>query len=317
MHRKPEILLTCGDPNGIGPEIALKILGNNNIKKKYSLKVLIPENVLAYYCKKFKLKIPSYDEILFIHDFDLKVCEGKSDKNAGRIAGDAVQIGTELCLNGKFDALVTMPISKHSLSLAGYAFTGHTEFLKALTKSKDVIMIMYSEKLSVMPVTIHIPAGSIAGEFKKELLKTSLELLYKTYKEKFGIDKPRIAMLSLNPHNGDGGLLGSEEINIINPVLNSLGKKNIKISGPYAADGFFGSGNYKNFDVVAGAYHDQVLIPFKLLSGKKGVNYTAGIPIIRTSPGHGTAFDIAGKGIADIESSIEAIKLAGKLINRK
>jgi 4-hydroxythreonine-4-phosphate dehydrogenase len=317
LHSKTKILLTCGDPNGIGPEIALKILCNNNIKAKYSLKVLIPESVLLHYCNKLKLRIPSYDDILFIQDFKLKVREGKSDNKAGRIAGDAIQIGTELCLNGKFDALVTMPISKHSLSLAGYAFTGHTEFLKALTKSKDVIMIMYSEKLSVMPVTIHIPVGSVTKEFKKELLKTRLELLYKTYKEKFGIPRPRIAMLSLNPHNGDEGLLGCEEIDIINPVLKSLNKKRIKISGTYAADGFFGSGNYKNFDVVAGAYHDQVLVPFKLLSGKKGVNYTAGIPIIRTSPGHGTAFDIAGKGIADTESTIEAIKLAGKLINGK
>ncbi|MGV8018630.1 MAG: 4-hydroxythreonine-4-phosphate dehydrogenase PdxA [Ignavibacteria bacterium] len=317
MPYKPKIVISCGDPNGIGPEIALKLLTNEKLRTDFNLKLIIPESAVEYYSHSLRLETPSYEDIILIPGNNLKIKPGKIDKRAGRISGDAVHIGTELCLNGMFDALVTMPVSKYSLSLAGFKYTGHTELLKALTNSREVVMVMYSEKLAVVPLTIHIPVNSVSSALTKKLIVTKLELMDDTFKTKFGIRKPRIAVLSLNPHCGDGGIIGSEEINTLVPALDSLMRKGIAVSGPYSADGFFGSGIYRHFDVVAGAYHDQVLIPFKMLSGKNGVNYTAGLPIIRTSPSHGTAFDIAGKGIADTGSAVAAVKLAGKLINGK
>lgn len=216
-----------------------------------------------------------------------------------------------------FDALITMPVSKYSLSLAGFKYTGHTELLKALTKSREVVMVMYSEELTVVPLTIHIPVNSVSSALTKKLIETKLELTNETLKTRFGLKKPRIAVLSLNPHCGEGGLIGNEEIKTLIPAIDSLMKKGLGVAGPYSADGFFGSGLYRHFDAVAGAYHDQALIPFKMIAGKNGVNYTAGIPFVRTSPSHGTAFDIAGKGVADTGSSVAAVKLAGKLIMGK
>ncbi len=317
MPYKPKIVISCGDPNGIGPEIALKLLSNKKLRTDFNLKLIIPESAVEYYSHSLRLETPSYEDIILIPGNNLKIKPGKIDKRAGRISGDAVHIGAEHCLKGMFDALVTMPVSKYSLSLAGFKYTGHTELLKALTNSREVVMVMYSEKLAVVPLTIHIPVNSVSSALTKKLIVTKLELMDDTFKTKFGIRKPRIAVLSLNPHCGDGGIIGSEEINTLVPALDSLMRKGIAVLGPYSADGFFGSGIYRHFDVVAGAYHDQVLIPFKMLSGKNGVNYTAGLPIIRTSPSHGTAFDIAGKGIADTGSAVAAVKLAGKFINGK
>jgi len=314
---KPKIVISCGDPNGIGPEIALKLLADKKLRAAFSLKLIIPESAVDYYSRSSGPVTPSYSDLIIIPGHNFKVKPGKIDKHAGRISGDAVHIGGELCLKGMSDALVTMPVSKYSLSLAGFKFTGHTELLKALTKSREVVMVMYSEKLAVVPLTIHIPVNSVSSALTKKLIETKLKLIDDTFKTKFGIRKPRIAVLSLNPHCGDGGIIGSEEIKTLVPALDSLMRKGIAVSGPYSADGFFGSGIYRHFDVVAGAYHDQVLIPFKMLSGKNGVNYTAGLPIIRTSPSHGTAFDIAGKGIADTGSAVAAVKLAGKLIMGK
>ncbi len=317
MTRKPQIAISCGDPNGVGPEIALKLLANKNLRSEYDLKLIIPETAVEYWYAAKGKGMPSYTELILIPGHGIKIMPGKIDKIAGRISGDAVQIGAELCMQGMFDALVTMPVSKYSLSLAGFKYTGHTELLKALTKSREAVMMMYSDKLAVVPLTIHIPVGSVPAALTKKLIETKLELTDKILKSKFRIRKPRIAVLSLNPHCGDGGLIGSEEIKTIIPALDSLMKKGIGVSGPYSADGFFGSGLYRYYDAVAGAYHDQVLIPFKMIAGKKGVNYTAGIPFIRTSPSHGTAFNIAGKGIADTGSSVAAVRLAGKLINGK
>jgi len=310
---KPRILLTCGDPNGVGPEIALKILNNSSLNSIYDLSLIIPESVAEHYSKTLKIKRLPNQSLINIPDLNFKVKEGKNDKKAGRISGDAIHIGTELCMRKMHDALVTLPISKKSFNLAGYQFPGHTEYLKAITGSERTIMIMYSESLVITPVTIHIPLKRVSFELEKSVLKKNLLLLHKTLVENFKISKPKIAVLSMNPHSGDGGLLGYEEKTKLEPVVKDLSGKGILVSGPYPADGFFGSGAYEKFDAVAGCYHDQALIPFKLLSKGSGVNLTAGLPIIRTSPTHGTAFDIAGKNIAKLESTISAIKLAAKL----
>lgn len=310
---KPRIALTCGDPNGIGPEIALKIASDAALNALYEIKIIIPESVAEHYSKTLKIKKPHQGTIINIPDLNLKVKEGRIDKKAGRISGDAVHIGAELCLRNIFDALVTLPISKKSFNLAGFSFPGHTEYLQAVTGSEKTIMVMYSRQIIITPVTIHIPLKRVSVELEKSVLKSNLNLLSKTLIKDFRISEPNIAVLSLNPHCGDGGLLGYEEKTKLEPVIKDLKSRGMNVSGPYPADGFFGSGMYENFSAVAGLYHDQALIPFKMLSKGKGVNFTAGLPIIRTSPTHGTAFDIAGRNIAKLESSIEAVKLAAKL----
>lgn len=310
---KPRIALTCGDPNGIGPEIALKIAADAALNSIYEIKVIIPESVADHYSKSLKIKKPQQNFIINIPDLNLRVKEGRIDKKAGRIAGDAIHIGTELCLRNIFDALVTMPISKKSFNLAGFIFPGHTEYLQAITGCEKTIMVMYSKQLMITPITIHIPLKKVSAQLEKSAVKSNLNLLHKTLIKDFRIQNPKIAVLSLNPHAGDGGLLGYEEKTKLEPVIKELKSKSMNVSGPYPADGFFGSGMFENFSAVAGLYHDQALIPFKLLSKGKGVNFTAGLPIIRTSPTHGTAFDIAGKNIAKLESTIEAVKLAANL----
>jgi 4-hydroxythreonine-4-phosphate dehydrogenase len=269
---------------------------------------------LNFYSALLKIKRPGNNDIINTPDFGIRVKPGKIDCKAGRIAGDAIRIAAELCLRKNHPGIVTLPISKKSFNLAGYNFPGHTEYLSALTGCESTIMLMYSEKLIVTPVTIHIPLKNVVRTLGKKLLKSNIEILNKTLKDNFKIANPKIALLSINPHGGDGGLLGFEEKTKIEPVMKELNDKGISVSGPFPADGFFGSGAYKNYHATAGMYHDQVLIPFKLISDGFGVNYTAGLPVIRTSPTHGTAFDIAGKGIADIRSSVAAIKLASKLV---
>lgn len=317
MISKPRLLLTCGDPNGIGPEIALKILNNNTKNNSYSLKIICPKNILAHYSKKFNLHLPDNNSILDIEDYNFKVKEGETNETAGKIAGESIIEGMKLCLNNEFDALITSPISKKSLNLGGFSYPGHTEFLQDITRSKNAVMILYSKYITVSPLTIHIPLKEIPKKLNKELLIQNIKIIYDSLKNNFRIKNSKIAILSLNPHSGDSGILGTEEINIINPVIEEIQNKSMNIFGAFPADGFFGSQNYKNFDIIIGMYHDQILIPFKLLSKGLGVNFTAGLPIIRTSPSHGTAFDIAGKGIAKISSTVEAIKLAIKLVKNK
>jgi 4-hydroxythreonine-4-phosphate dehydrogenase len=313
---KPRIVVACGDPNGIGPEIAIKILNNKSIISLYDIKVVIPASVIKHYCNSLNLPAPDRNRIIDIPDLNLHVKEGRIDKRAGHVAADSIRIGVELCLRKDFDALVTLPISKKSFNLAGFNFPGHTEYLKALTGCERSIMIMYSKPLTITPVTIHVPLRKVTTALEKSVLKSNLILLHKTLAENFKVKIPRIAVLAINPHGGEGGLHGSEEKTKIEPVLKELNGIGMNIQGPFPADGFFGTGTYKNFDAVAGMYHDQALIPFKIISDGLGVNYTAGLPIIRTSPTHGTAFDIAGKNKANLESTIEAIKLAAKLINK-
>jgi len=312
---KPKIVLSCGDPNSIGPEIAIKILNDKNIISLYDIKVIIPESVLTHYCHSLGLQMPDVNRIVDIPGSKIRVKEGRIDKKAGRVAADSIRIGVELCLRKEFDALVTLPLSKKSFNLAGFNFPGHTEYLKALTGCERTIMIMYSKVLVITPVTIHIPLRNVTSELEKSVLRSNLILLHKTLVENFKIKAPRIAVLAINPHGGEGGLHGCEEKTKLEPVIKELAASGMDVQGPFPADGFFGNQTYKNFDAVAGAYHDQALIPFKILSDGHGVNYTAGLPIIRTSPTHGTAFDIAGKNKAKTESTIEAIKLAAKLIS--
>lgn len=311
---KPKILLTCGDVNGIGPELILKIFSDKDFLNQYDIKVIGPVKAFDFYCNLLKLKrIPGKYmlDISVSKEFEIK--PGKVDTDSGKISGNAVKLAIDLCLKKYFDSMVTLPVNKKSLNLGGYNYHGHTEMLSHLTSSKNIFMLMYSDMLKIVPVTTHIPVKKISSFISKEKLTEKIILINNTFVKTLGIKKPGIAVLALNPHGGDGGLIGSEEKRKIIPAIADLDNAGFKIAGPFSADGFFGSSSYKKFDAVVSMYHDQAMIPFKILSKGRGVNFTGGLKIIRTSPAHGTAFDIAGKGIADTSSTLEAIKLAGKL----
>jgi 4-hydroxythreonine-4-phosphate dehydrogenase len=203
--------------------------------------------------------------------------------------------------------LVTAPLHKKNVQSDTFPYTGHTPFLKAFFNAKDVLMLMVAENMRVGLLTEHVPVNEVANHISKEKILLKLELLQKSLQKDFGVDKPRIAVLGLNPHAGDEGLVGKEEETIIKPALKDARQKNILAFGPYSADAFFARGQHENFDAVLAMYHDQGLIPFKSLAKSEGVNYTAGLDVVRTSPDHGTAFDIAGKGKADETSLMAAL----------
>lgn len=314
---KKRILITCGDANGIGPELGLKLFRVKELTDKFDMKIIGPEKMFGFYSKLLKIRRIPDNLILNLSYFDKFEPEpAKTDETAGKIAGDAVKLGADLCIKNYFDALVTLPLNKQSLNLAGYNYQGHTEMLAHLTSSKNTFMMMYSENLKIVPLTIHIPLKKVPSSVTKNAIMDKVISVNNNLVKTFKIRKPKIALLSLNPHSGDGGLIGSEEKKIIVPAVKFLAETGFNIQGPFSSDGFFGSKMRNNFDVVIAMYHDQAMIPFKILSGEKGVNYTGGLKIIRTSPAHGTAFDIAGKGKADVTSSVEAVKLAGMLAEK-
>ncbi|HEX2786324.1 MAG TPA: 4-hydroxythreonine-4-phosphate dehydrogenase PdxA [Ignavibacteria bacterium] len=311
----PKILLTIGDPAGIGPEIILKIFSRKSIASKFDLTVIGKKSILDFYSKKLSLpKIPS-DRVVEIKSGVL-FKPGKTNKSCGKLSGLAIKKAVELCLRGKFDAMVTLPISKYSLNLAGYKFDGHTEMLGKLTKCSP-LMILYSDKLIVSLVTGHNSLKDTAKKISQKRIIDKVILTNNILVRDFNIKKPKIAVLSLNPHSGDGGVLGNEEIKIIAPAITKLKNAGFNIEGPFAADGYFGNKTYKKFDVTIAMYHDQGLIPFKMMAYETGVNYTGNISIVRTSPDHGTAFDIAAEGKANINSTVNAIKLAAKISENK
>lgn len=312
---KPKILLTIGDPAGIGPEIILKIFSRKSITSKFDLTVIGKRSVLDLYSKKLRLpKVPS-DKIIEINS-EVNFTPGETNRSCGNIAGLAIKKAVELCLRKKFDAMVTLPISKYSLNLAGFKFDGHTEMLGELTKCIP-LMILFSDKLIVSLVTGHNSLKDTAKKISQNKIIDKVILTNNILVKDFNIKKPSIALLALNPHSGDGGVLGNEEMKIITPAINTLLSAGFNIEGPFPADGFFGNKSYKNFDVTIAMYHDQGLIPFKMMAYETGVNYTGNISIVRTSPDHGTAFDIAGKGKANISSTVNAIKLAAKIAKNR
>lgn len=242
----------------------------------------------------------------------LTVQPGSETATAGRIAMQAVTLAAELCMKGTADAMVTAPISKKAISMAGYTIPGHTGYLAACAgrAAEDVLMTLVSRDLRVALVTEHIPVHQISNHLSKDLIFKKLSLLHHSLIFDHGIPSPRIAVLGLNPHAGDQGVLGSEEIDIIQPAIQHASEMGLDVQGPYPADAYFGMKKYHQTDAVLAMYHDQGLAPFKALTFGGGVNMTAGLPFVRTSPDHGTAFDIAGRGTASADSMSEAIKMA-------
>ncbi len=320
-----KIAITMGEPGGIGPEIIVKALYCSEIRK-YSTPIVIgnidtiKEAVrligLPLKVKSLSNLSDSKPEIGTIEVIDIKspmpFKKGMSSAQAGGAVVSYVKKAAELAFKKQVNAVVTAPISKESLKLAGYSWQGHTELLAELTKTKDFAMMFVSEELKVILATIHVSLKEVPRLINEKLVLKTI-ILAKKGSDMLGIKNPRIAVAGLNPHAGEAGIFGDEEIKVIIPAIKKANKKGIAVSGPYPPDVVFYKAYNGDFDIVVCMYHDQGLIPFKMLAFDTGVNVTVGLPVIRTSPDHGTAFDIAWQNKADPTSMIEAIKLASRL----
>lgn len=319
-----------GDYNGIGPEVTLKAMQKINFKE--SIPIWIGHNsVFNFYREKFSLDLPVREisdmdtaEPGFINIFQIAddqkypdINPGKIKAEAGKWAMESVDLGIKFSLQNKADALVTAPISKEAIRLAGYSVPGHTEFLAKKTNTTQVLMMLVNADLRVALVTIHEPLKEVAELIEQNRIVNRLIVLNDSLISDFGIESPKIAVLGLNPHAGDGGVIGREEIDIITPAIAEANERGIKAEGPFPGDGYFGTRMNMQFDATLAMYHDQGLIPFKTLSFGHGVNFSAGLPIIRTSPDHGTAFSIAGEDRADEASFLAAYELAVHLAKNR
>jgi 4-hydroxythreonine-4-phosphate dehydrogenase len=317
---KPIIGISIGDINGIGPEILLEAFDDNRLLEMFTPIIFGSSKVLAHYKKNLpdnKLQLNGIKDFTAVNakqvnvyncwEEDVEVKPGIDTKEAGKCAVRALQAATQALKDGHIHGLVTMPINKSNTQLPDFNYAGHTPFLKDKFGAKDVLMLMVTADLKVALLTEHVPVAEIAKHVTKENITSKLTMLQQSLIKDFGISKPKIAVLALNPHAGDGGLIGKEEKETIKPTIDELYTKGMKVFGPYAADGFFARQQDAHFDAVLAMYHDQGLIPFKSFDKAKGVNFTAGLQVVRTSPDHGTAYDIAGKGIAEIGSFLEAV----------
>lgn len=321
------LAFTCGDINGIGPEIVIKTINNVYFSSEKKIIVYIPKNIFE---KTASLIEPSFDfeilqkenfreisnnKVLIVNIGNYKGKHGVPTSSSGKASFKSIQKAFLAVQNGIADAIITAPISKTSFQLANIDYPGHTELFAELTHSKNYMMTFLSDRFICGLVTVHQPIKKVPKFITKKRIKNSIEVLYNTLLNDIGKKNPKIAVLGLNPHAGENGLIGKEENEILKPIIKIFSKKNV--AGPFVADAFFGTRQYENYDAVLGMYHDQVLIPFKLLNFNLGVNYTAGLPIVRTSPDHGTAYDKAGQGIADPSSMIEAVKWAEIIVRNR
>jgi 4-hydroxythreonine-4-phosphate dehydrogenase len=321
---KPVIAITHGDINGISYEVILKTLSEPRVYEEFTPVIYGSSKAAGYYRKLLDIQnislniVNSIDDInpkkvnlINCTDEELKVEMGISTAEAGKAALAALQKATADLKAGKTDALVTAPLNKKNVQTDGFHFPGHTEYLEEeFGKGKPALMLLINDVMRVAVVTGHIPVGEVAGKISTELILDKLRIFNQSLKTDFNVIRPRIAVLGLNPHAGEEGLLGSEEEKVIAPAMKQADNEGIICVGPYPADGFFGSGTFNKFDGILAMYHDQGLIPFKTVSMDRGVNYTAGLSIIRTSPAHGTAYNIAGQNIASEESFRQALFMA-------
>lgn len=322
-NNKLKIGISVGDINGIGLEVILKTLADKRILNFCTPILYGSTKVISYHKNIIKVKDlslhnakdmdsinPNAVNVINCWMENVKITLGKCTAEGGKYAYFSLEQAAEDLAAGELDALVTAPINKKAMQMNGFEYPGHTEYLTAKFQAKENLMLMVHENLRVGLVTNHLPISQVASTITKELVLKKIQLMNESLKMDFGIDKPAIGVLGLNPHAGDDGVLGTEDKEIILPAIEAAKQKGILAIGPYAADGFFGSGNYSNFDGILAMYHDQGLVVFKALSFGKGINFTAGLPIIRTSPDHGTGFEIAGKNAANPQSFREALYLA-------
>lgn len=322
-NRKIRVGITHGDINGVGYEVILKTFSDPTMLELCTPVVYGSPKVAAYHRKAMEIQtsfsiVNSAEEVqdgrvnvVNCIEEELKVELTKPTPEAGKTALAALERALADYREGLFDVLVTAPINKHTIQSDAFHFPGHTEYIEErVGEGQKALMILLKGDFRVALVTGHVPVRDIAGELTKELIMEKMEIFHRSLKKDFGIDNPRIAVFSLNPHAGDNGLLGTEEQEVIIPAMKEMIARGVQCFGPYPADGFMGSGNYTHFDGILAMYHDQGLAPFKALAMDEGVNFTAGLPIVRTSPAHGTAYDIAGKGIASEDSFRQAVYVA-------
>ena len=323
-NRKPVVGITKGDGNGIGYEVIIKALADSRILESFTPVIYGSSKIYGFYRKQIHDIEPADTNVISsakdVHPKRINIVNclpdnvyvepGQATPESAKAAIRSLQAAVRDIKDGHIDVLVTAPINKRAMVSEGFGYTGHTEYLQKEFGCADVAMFMVSEQLRIGVVTGHIPLKDVAASLTKERILGKLRLMDKSLRRDFGIDAPKIAVLGLNPHCGDGGLLGDEEQSVILPAVQAAQAEGILAFGPYSPDGYFGMGHYGKFDATLAMYHDQGLAPFKALSFQDGVNFTAGLPIVRTSPDHGTAYELAGRDQADPHSMMCSIYTA-------
>ena len=327
--RKPIIGFTCGDLNGIGLELIIKSLSDSRLID-FMVPVIFANNKAIHFYSKsipdFQMPFstapdldklnPKQVNLIQCWEEEAPIQPGELTAIGGKYALISLEHAVAALKNKKIDGLVTAPIHKKNIQSPTFNFSGHTPYLQHAFGNVENLMLLVAENLRMALVTEHLTIQEITQHITKDKIKQKLQILYKSLQKDFGVDKPRIAVLALNPHAGDDGLIGKEEIEIIQPAIQES-KQQMLVYGPYSADAFFARGHYEKFDAVLAMYHDQGMIPFKSLAFGEGVNFTAGLPIVRTSPDHGTAYDIAGTGVADTSSFRAAVYDAIHLVRNR
>lgn len=318
--------ISIGDLNGIGIEVILKAFQDKRMLEFCTPVLFGATKVVSYHKKALNLEVPVHGitnidqinpnkiNVINIWKEEVKIDLGKATKESGTYAAKSLEAATNHLKENKVDVLITAPINKENIQSDSFNYPGHTEYLEANLEGKS-LMILLTDELRIGLITGHIPIAKVAETITPELIKEKVDTMHESLKRDFGIVKPKIAVLSLNPHCGDNGVIGKEDDEIIKPTVQEIATSGKLVFGPYAADGFFGSKTYKQFDGVLATYHDQGLAPFKALSFGKGVNFTAGLNHVRTSPDHGTGYDIAGKNLANSSSFTEALFTALQVFN--
>ncbi len=326
----PVIGISIGDINGIGPEVAIKALADNRILKLLTPVIYADGKLISYYRKQLKIQNFNYNQtnsidkihhgkinVINLNSTNFEVNPGNPNMEGGEYAINSLRSSVSDLKEGKIQGLVTAPISKEHSQSEDFQFPGHTEYLTKEDGAKDSLMFLVTENLRIGVATGHISIKDVPEALTAERIESKLKIMIKSLKKDFGIKKPRVAVLGLNPHAGENGLLGDEEIKVIEPVIKSFKEKGNLVFGPFPADGFFGTFQFKSFDGILAMYHDQGLVPFKNMAFDSGVNYTAGLSFVRVSPDHGTGFQIAGKNCANEESMRNAIFLTADIIKNR
>ncbi|GAB4238909.1 MAG: 4-hydroxythreonine-4-phosphate dehydrogenase PdxA [Ekhidna sp.] len=326
----PIIGISIGDINGIGPEVIIKALEDARITRHFTPVIYASGKVISYYRKNFEKdhfnyqQIPDIDKVahkkinvLNVWNETVEINPGQANETGGKYAVLSLQAAVKDLKEEHIHALVTAPLSKELVQSDEFNFPGHTEYLTQEAGEKDSLMFLIRDDLRVGVVTGHIALKDVSNKITREKVESKINKMLKSLQKDFGLKKPKVAVLGLNPHAGENGLLGHEEENILKPVIGQFRNNHHLVMGPFPSDGFFGQGTFRQYDGILAMYHDQGLIPFKTMAFDEGVNYTAGLPFVRTSPDHGTAFDIAGKGVADPTSFRNALYLANDIVRQR
>jgi 4-hydroxythreonine-4-phosphate dehydrogenase len=336
MNQTPEkeqrirVGITHGDINGIGYEVIIKTLQDQRLMESYTMIVYGSSKVASYHrktlnfnefnfnlVKKADLAHPRRPNIINILEDEVKIDLGKSTPIAGELSLSSLEMAISDLVANNIDVLVTAPINKQNIQSPGFNFPGHTEYLAQKTGTTDYLMLMVSNTVRIGVITGHIPLNQVSTAVTEDLVLRKIRIMNHSLSRDFVVLKPRIAVLAMNPHAGDEGLIGSEDSAVLKPAIEKAYNEGIFVFGPYPADGFFGSGTFRQFDGILAVYHDQGMVPFKLLSFDEGINFTAGLPYVRTSPAHGTAYELAGKNEANPEAFRNAVYLACDIFNNR